>query len=379
MNKNFSISDFSVPLRLQRDNFTDNQWGGDWIPRWKGLPVPAQPVGEAWEFSAHANRPSLVDIGGAHVPLNEVMKSAPVYLFGDALARRLNGAAPFLLKFIDSRDDLSVQVHPDDDYARAHERDNGKAESWVILGVGTGPGDGFLYVGFDSRRADGFATNDDFREAFLSAIDQANGEGPSEDPRVREKAERLVLPFLNRIPVRPGEVYDLPPGTIHAVGRGVRLFEIQQDSDVTYRVWDWNRPDSKKLKEGKREFRALHLAHAKHVIDFAAKPPEAYRREPVLVPVAGEGKRSRSILLEDSGRRFAADRLEIFEGGSARLPGNFCVITVVSGQAVIETGAESRSWGELSEGHSALVPAAAALAGVVVRGPALLIRSYVPG
>src|SRR4029077_6761691 len=101
--------DLSRPLRLQLDNFTDNLWGGDWIPRLKGLPPPAGPVGESWEFSAHPHRPSRVN---GKVMLPPLLAANAPAIFGDRLVRRLAGRPPFLLKFIDSRDDLSVQVHP---------------------------------------------------------------------------------------------------------------------------------------------------------------------------------------------------------------------------------------------------------------------------
>ncbi|MBV9079684.1 MAG: hypothetical protein JO102_01030, partial [Elusimicrobia bacterium] len=143
----------SAPLRLQLDNFTDNLWGGDWIPRMKGIPIPDAPVGESWEFSAHPNRPSLVTVGSRVIPLSELLADAPKAVFGERLNARLSGRAPFLLKFIDSRDDLSVQVHPSDEQARAHGADAGKPESWLILDTGEAEGEGFIYVGFNPLKS----------------------------------------------------------------------------------------------------------------------------------------------------------------------------------------------------------------------------------
>src|SRR5688572_13297597 len=146
MTSKLTVRDLCRPLRLQADNFTDNQWGGDWIPRLKGLPIPASPVGESWEFSARAARPSQVSVAGRAIPLPELLSAFPREILGARAAARFGGHAPFLLKFIDSQDDLSVQVHPDDAYARAHEGDNGKAESWYILEASP---EASLYIGFD--------------------------------------------------------------------------------------------------------------------------------------------------------------------------------------------------------------------------------------
>ena len=385
----YSDADLTAPLRLQPDNFTDNQWGGDWIPAMKGLSAPASPVGEAWEFSAHRHRPSSVTVAGRAVPLPDLLAAQPRAVYGERLAAKLGGAAPFLLKFIDSRDDLSVQVHPDDVYARRRENDIGKAESWIILGTSGAPDEGYLYLGFDPRRRDDFADGTAFAEAFLGMLDQANGQGPSEDPAVRAKAERLILPFLNRVAVKPGDVYDLPPGTVHAIGRGVRLFEIQQSSDVTYRVWDWNRPDAKQLALGRRAFRPLHLDRAKDVLDFSARPAGDYRRAPSPERIEGTGAIERWLLLEETNGRFAVERITVGPGARAVLPAGFSVITVVSGTARLACG--GKPWGGLAAGHSALVPAASATVEVsgdhdlnrgqdmrLGGGAVALFRSFVP-
>lgn len=369
--------DLTRPLRLQLDNFTDNMWGGDWIPRLKSLPVTGAPVGESWEFSAHPLHPSQV-LTGARSNVRDLLAAHPVEILGPRPAARLNGEPPFLLKFIDSRDDLSVQVHPSDEYARARENDSGKAESWIILEADrTGDG-GHIYLGFDPRRAEGFADNAAFAEAFLGAITQANAQGPSQDPAVRLKAERLVLPFLNRVAVRPGEVYDIPPGTVHAIGRGVRLYEIQQSSDLTYRVWDWNRPDTKKLKEGKLEFRGLHLDRARDVLDFEPRLPEFYRRKPEAFETVGGGAHSHWRLMKEAGGRFAAEKIRL--GGAdawLNLPMEFSVLTVLRG--TVEIDADEKSWGRVDAGASVLIPALASSIRLRCDGNAAeLIRSTVP-
>jgi mannose-6-phosphate isomerase class I len=179
------------PLRLQADNFADYMWGGDWIPRMKGLPVPNAPVAESWEFSGHKERPSLVYLAnGASVPLTTLIEKFPAEILGESLARTRPARVPILLKFIDSKDDLSLQVHPPADYAARVEHDSGKAESWIILETGRETGEGFIYIGFNPDKAASYADAASFEESFLSAIQQANSLGPSVDPAVREKAER---------------------------------------------------------------------------------------------------------------------------------------------------------------------------------------------
>ncbi|MBV9080709.1 MAG: hypothetical protein JO102_06280 [Elusimicrobia bacterium] len=211
----------------------------------------------------------------------------------------------------------------------------------------------------------------------MSALAQANGQGPSEDPAVRQKAARLILPFLNQVRVRPGEVYDLPPGTVHAIGRGVRIFEIQASSDTTYRVWDWNRPDPKKLKEGKRQFRELHLERARDVLDFHALPPEHYRRASRKLPASVQGAALEELLVREADGRFAASRLRFDAAGAAiTLAAGFSVLTAVAGSAVVQAGGARES---LSCGQSVLIPAAAPAA--VVRceqAPCEVVRSFVP-
>ena len=212
-------------------------WGGRRLAARLGRDAPAGPLAESWEISAHANGPTPVTAGPlAGADLAELLGRMGLDLVG-----RRNAAAierrrfPLLVKLLDAAEWLSVQVHPDDRWALARENDQGKTEMWVVLEAD--PGAELIF---------GFEPGVD-RDAFAEAIE--GGE-----------AER----WLHRAPVARGDVFFLRPGTVHALGPGILLAEIQQSSDVTYRVFDWNRgqPD-----------RPLHLDRALAVLDFRIVRP----------------------------------------------------------------------------------------------------------
>jgi mannose-6-phosphate isomerase len=340
-------------------------WGGHWIRSFKGLSPASAGVGESWELSGRPERPSRVEgDAGESTSLPDLIRDHPGSVLGEQLVRSHGRRLPLLTKFIDAEDDLSVQVHPHD--AHLPQGDNGKSEAWLILDVQPGENNGFIYLGFDPAKADAYATADEFSEAFFAALNQANSVGPSDDPRVRARAERVVLPFLNKVRVRPGDVFNVRPGTIHAIGRGVRLFEIQQSSDVTYRVWDWNRPDAKEKAQGRLAFRALHIKDARGVLDFNARPAVADAR---ASPEGGEQE-----LVRESEGRFHLTQINLAASGHFALKtrGVFQALTVIRG-AIEVNGIK------VNCGRSALVPAV--LPEVLLtapHGPAAVLRATVP-
>jgi mannose-6-phosphate isomerase len=354
------------PLLLSPENLTDHMWGGSWIRAFKGLAASPHPVGESWELSARAERASGVEVEpGRVVPLPDLLRDHASHLLGAKMTRVHGERLPLLTKFIDAEDDLSVQVHPHD--AHLSYRESGKSESWLILDVAPGEGSGFIYLGFDPAKFDSYATPDEFAEAFFAALNQANSMGPSEEPAVRAKAERVVLPFLNRVRVTPGDVFEVKPGMIHAIGRGVRLFEIQQASDITYRVWDWNRPDAKEKSQGRLVFRALHVAQARAVLDFA---PRSNGADNVAPKTAGEHE-----LVREREGRFLLAQINL-TAASPRFPlktnGVFQALTVIDGR--VEIGGV-----RAERGRSVLIPADLAEASLVTLSPsASVLRSTVP-
>jgi len=192
-------------------------WGGERISKFKKNKKGNfnLPIGESWEISIHPDGLSLLD----NIPLNQYISSKLL---------------PYLVKFIDTSDNLSIQVHPDDQYAMINENSVGKTECWVILDCLPSCG---IYLGMKPG-----ITKARFEKAILNHdnLDQ----------------------FLNFYEVSKGDFFYVPAGTIHAIGKNVFLCEIQQNSGITYRVWDWNRFDENNLP------RKLHVKSALDVIRF---------------------------------------------------------------------------------------------------------------
>ena len=216
-------------------------WGGRGLGTHydKALP-PNVPIGESWEVSAFEDRPSVIAAGPlAGQSLADLVATYGADLLGQSVVQRCGTAFPMLVKLIDARDDLSIQVHPDDAYARAENLGAyGKMEAWYILKSQRG------------RVACGLKDGVDKRGFELS---------------IRENCVQDSVRFFD---VREGDVVFVPPGTVHALCQNVMIYEVQQASDLTFRIWDYNRPGS----DGKP--RELHLDRALDVIAFDATVPE---------------------------------------------------------------------------------------------------------
>lgn len=227
--------------------FRDYIWGGRRLETLLGRHLPPGIVAESWDVSGHPDSPTRVASGFWHgrTP-SEVMAEMGVDLVGTRNAAMLaRGRFPLLIKLLDANQDLSVQVHPDDAYAAAHEHGEiGKTEMWYVLHAEPG------YELIHGVKPG--VTRAEFRAAI-------------------ERGE--VADLLNRVPVSAGDVIDIPAGTIHALLAGAVVAEIQQTSDVTYRVYDWGRVGH----DGNP--RPLHVDRALDVIDFsrtssAPTPPQ---------------------------------------------------------------------------------------------------------
>jgi mannose-6-phosphate isomerase len=210
----------------------DYLWGGykmkDLFSRDNG----GKKISESWEVSVHPDGQSTIAESGRGVEGSESTLAEYIAKKPDCVDEA-GGAFPVLIKYIDAAQNLSVQVHPNDDYARRVEGDNGKTEMWYILQADEGAG---IYCGF--RR-------DTTKQEFLEKV---------KDGTVEE--------LLNFIPVKAGDCYLIKAGTVHAIGAGCVICEVQQSSNVTYRVYDYNRRGA----DGK--LRALHVDKAVDVIRF---------------------------------------------------------------------------------------------------------------
>ena len=213
-------------------------WGGHALKEKYGKKTPDEITGESLEVSALSGHESRVTNGAYRGKnLDEVFA-----LWGDRLTGKKNKDFPLMLKLLDAQKCLSVQVHPDDAYALQHEGKAGKSEAWYILDAA--PGARLVY-GID---ADG--------EDLKTILESGQLEN-----------------HLHWVEAHPGDVFYIPSGTIHALGPGIQCYEIQQSSDVTYRLWDWNRTG----KDGKP--RELHVEQALSVSRTGCIPQKAKKQE----------------------------------------------------------------------------------------------------
>jgi len=279
----------------------------------KSLP-PSGQVGESWEVSAYSGMESTVASGPlAGRTLGDIASTAGPELVGAAVHRRYGNEFPLLIKLLDARQDLSVQVHPDDEYASSHRLGRfGKMEAWVVLRSNGG------------RIACG----------LKAGVGRAEFQAAVSADRVEEAIE-----FRD---ARPGDVYYLPPGTVHALCKGVMVYEVQQSSDLTFRIYDYNRPGP----DGNP--RELHLDRALDVIAFEDTPQGPPRGAGLSEATPGG-----STLVESP--HF---RLERFTGEGAvtdrEAASSFAAVTLLEGSACVTAGEASHSF---CTGDSFLVPA----------------------
>ncbi|MBM7616836.1 mannose-6-phosphate isomerase [Weissella uvarum] len=197
------------PLILTAD-LHEKIWGGTALRDLFGFDIPSDHTGEAWVVSGHPNGPTVVQNGRfAGQNLVDVWQNHPE-LFGN---HPDNQPFPLLVKILDAHTDLSVQVHPADDYAAAHAGELGKTESWYILAATP---DAEIYYGHTAQT----------KAEFDQEVDAADWDQ-----------------LLQKVPVKAGDFFYVPAGTLHALGAGVVALEIQQSSDTTYRVYDFDRVD----------------------------------------------------------------------------------------------------------------------------------------
>ncbi|MBM6991987.1 MAG: class I mannose-6-phosphate isomerase [Prevotella sp.] len=223
-------------------------WGGDAITKWKGLPDVQEPIGESWEVSAVPTSTSIIANGELKgKDLISVLNEYPEEILGEEVSRQYDRQLPLLVKFIDARKDLSIQVHPNDAMAQRLHQKRGKTEMWYVIDAKPGA---FLYAGFGSPLApldeNGEVTD---REAAMEAYR-------------RHVANGTITEVLAKHEVKAGDVFYLPAGRVHAICSGILLAEVQQSSDVTYRIFDYNRPG---MDGNPRE---LHTELAAEALDY---------------------------------------------------------------------------------------------------------------
>lgn len=321
------------PLRL-RAVLSRRLWGGERLPA--ALPRPADdpggddPVGEAWlVYAANA----VAEGPHAGATLRDLAGRYGADLLGTAAVARYGATVPLLAKLIDAAQPLSIQVHPDDAWALEHERASGhlgKSEAWYVLDAAP-----------DARVLWGFRRATDAAEVR------------------RRVADGTLEEIVNAVPVAAGDVIYNPAGTVHAIGAGLYLFEIQQSSDLTYRLYDYNR------RGADGELRELHLDRALAVADLAGG------ERAKVAPVPGDGGwtvlvASEHFVLERAGLERPAE--------ASTSAASMEILVLTRGAAELHAAGETLP---LVAGDALVLPAT--LGPYRVAGEGELLRSYLPG
>lgn len=324
---------------------THNVWGGTRIRDDFGFQVEGDDIGECWGVSAHPNGDGTVRNGSLKgMKLSEVYKahpglfylkhssgknsdeSCPFYADGTEV-NESSAVFPLLIKIIDAKTDLSIQVHPDDDYARKNENGSlGKKECWYVLDA---PENGALVVGHNAK------TKEELKEMVA-------------DGRWKE--------LIREIPVKKGDFIQIDPGTVHAIKGGLLILETQQNSDITYRVYDYDR-----LYHGKK--RQLHVKQSLDVIKVPAAPLDKCVIRHDRLDSDMKPDRLQSIYKCD---KYEVMRLEVKDKDSFEVTDTFYTVSVIGGNGMID-GTPIR------KGDFFIIPAGYGEA--IVKGDAELILS----
>lgn len=288
--------------------FKERIWGGQKLKKEFDYDIPYEKTGEAWVISAHENGPSIVLNGSlANKTLTELWKK-----HGQLFNKDTNdtGEYPLLVKVLDANSDLSVQVHPNDDFARKVENaPYGKTECWYVL--------------------------DAEKDASIVLGHHAKSKVELEDMMDQGKWDEL----LQKKKVAPGDFYYVPSGTIHAIGKGIMILEIQQSSDITYRVYDYERKDDQGNK------RELHLERAKEVTNVPHESTSFNRRIDEIQDLISE------TLVEE--QYFSVYHWKLNGKVTQDLTDNFLQVSVIKGKATIEINKQSFS---IEKGDNFIIP-----------------------
>ena len=309
-------------------------WGGRKIGKFKSKPIGDESVGESWEISAVEGDVSVVANGpDAGSTLTELIAREGAQLLGHRVMAQYGNRFPLLIKFIDACDNLSIQVHTNDDLARERHNSFGKSEMWFVRAAEEGAG---IYSGFSRP-----ITPEEY---------------------CRRVADNTIMDVVQFHPVKGGEVFYLPSGRIHAIGRGVFVAEIQQTSNLTYRIYDYDRCD----KDGNK--RELHTELAREAIDYTMYDNLQTFYTPCI---------NKAVQLVDS-PYFATSLLHIDAPCHRAIAANdsFMIYMCMQGSVVIET--PNGELETLRQGETALVPAAIESLLITPSPEAKLLECFVP-
>ncbi len=321
------------PIKMNPD-YKELIWGGTRLKTLFHKPIPSDKTGESWEVACHKNGKSTAANGAfAGMTLSDIIAQQGLPFLGTQFTDKDLATFPLLIKFIDATDRLSVQVHPDDAYAMEHEGEPGKTEMWYVIHAEP---DAKLIYGVKEGVT---------HEAFAAAI---------QDGTLGE--------LLNFVPVQAGDAFFMPATTLHAICEGLVIAEIQQNSDTTYRVFDWNRVG----KDGKP--RELHVQKALDVTDLTPKTG----KEKVVGLVRSVGQNCCTTLVHCP--YFVTEKWDILSDASQGMDGShFEILIILDGTGFIEGGGTAVPF---VPGDTFFLPAN--LGQYTVNGACALLKTYVP-
>ncbi len=308
-------------------------WGGDKIIPYKGIDSDKTSVGESWEISGVKDNESVVAEGpDAGMRLPELIARDKGTLVGQSNYERFGKEFPLLIKFIDARQDLSIQVHPNDRLAWERHQSKGKTEMWYVVDAGPG-----------SRLRSGFAkqvTPDEYEQSI---------------------ADNTITNLLQEYDIHAGDVFFLPAGRIHSIGAGAFIAEIQQTSNITYRIYDFNRCDDNGNP------RELHTELSKAAIDYTVLPDYRTRYE---------AKEDTPALLA-SCRYFTTQLYRLTKEHSMDIAAldSFVILICTKGNGTVTD--DSGSCMTIRQGESILVPATAKALHIAPQGSMELLATWV--
>lgn len=300
-------------------------WGGNKICEYKGIEQPGPNIGESWEISAVPGHESVVAEGTYKgMTITELIDCFGADLLGEKVVEKYGNRFPLLVKIIDAADNLSVQVHPDDVLAQKRHNSLGKTEMWYIIDTDK---DAKIFAGLNTAM-----TPDDY---------------------VRRVAEGTFADTLAVHKSAPGDVFFLPAGRVHAIGAGNLLAEIQESSDITYRIYDYNRRDAQ------GNARELHTDLAKDAIDYTVYADYKSPRP--------DGSENEIVSCE----HFITTRLMVDgEKHVALNPRSFSILMCIDGNVTLRYNEGETSF---SKGTTLLIPSSLAL--LTLEGKATLLLS----
>ncbi len=324
------------PLKF-RPIFKTVVWGGEKIAPFKGVETTQDHIGESWELSGVAGNESVVANGPLEgKTIAQLVKEYKGALVGEKVYAATGDEFPLLIKFIDAKSDLSIQVHPNDELAAVrHNGSKGKTEMWYVIGADPG-----------AHLLAGLKDNIDPQEY------------------TRRVENDTITQVLADHPVHPGDVFFLPAGRIHAICGGCFIAEIQQTSDITYRIYDYGRLGL----DGKP--RQLHTELAKDAIDYKVYPDYLTKYESC---------KDKEVEVVDC-KYFTTSVYDLDKPVSKDLSGIdsfMVVICTAGGGKVAVTDAEGENAVSIRQGETVLIPASAKAVSFTPDSSATLITSYI--